>query len=349
MKKVKLILLLIVLIILIVIGLKYLPRDYKIKYEISNVTVIEKYNYDDKYYSFNFSFNGMSIDYNIQKEYISSKKLITNISLLNDSNCLKINSKLLNEDIICKDNDKYYTSFYDEKDFNKEIDKYENYKIYNLNNHKYYLWNYNYFVYLSNEKKDIIKLFDDDVYKLELSFKNKNNIYIANYDDKYSFDLFYVINTEKNKVSKTKLNIDLYFDSYVLGEYNKYVYIYDKQKETEYRIDLNDGETIKNNYEYYNNGKWIGTTKNKLNKGNISFIDDSNFYYSVDNGLLVFNTPNYKLNTSNIVVDYLVDSNNYEAFFISGDTLYYVNIYSGINKVLSCKEWKYNQSNVFVF
>ena len=73
------------------------------------------------------------------------------------------------------------------------------------------------------------------------------------------------------------------------------------------------------------------------------------FFYEIVNSKLIYHTPDNTINVTSMNVDYLVKSNDTEAYFISGNILYYVNAYNSITKEIGYKEWSYNKGNVFVF
>ncbi len=323
------------------------PHNYEITYKLNEYDIKENYNVNNNIYTFDIGTKEDNYIFNIKSEYFTKRKLVTNVS--KKDNCITIDSVLLSNYTICKKDGKYFSNFYDAKLTNKKSDTFEGIDIYELGSHTYFVWNYNKMLALKNKNLSKIELFNSDVYNIDLYYLLDQYLIIPNYDEKYSFSSLYMINSKNYKTSKIYLNIDLYYDSYFLGDYDDDIYIYDLKKEQEYRINPFKKNIYKNKYEYYDNGKWYDTTRKALNDKKIFFNQTKEFYFDVENNLLIYNTPAYKINVSNIKVDYLISSNEKNAFFLSNGILYYVNIYNDITKVLGYKEWNYNQGNVFIF
>ena len=81
----------------------------------------------------------------------------------------------------------------------------------------------------------------------------------------------------------------------------------------------------------------------------ILFNQKSSFKYEIINNKLIYKTPLYDLNVINMDIDYLIKSDDTDAFFVSNGSLYHINIYKGITKLIENKEWLYNKGNIFVF
>lgn len=323
------------------------PHNYEVDYVLGGYNVNESYNKAKKIYTFKIGIGDEEYLLNIKNDYMVNKKIITSVT--KKDNCITIDSKLINNYSICKNDGSYYTDFYSNKSNNKKSETFEGIDIYDLNNHTYLLWNYNKLIALTNKNYSKISLFNDDLYNLDLYYQLDNYLIVPNYDEKYSFSSLYMVNAKTFKTNKVYLNIDLYYDSYFVGNYKDDIYLYDHKKETLYRINPFKKTIVKNKYEYFDDNKWINSNKKDFKNEKVYFNMTKDFYYGIDNKKLIYYTPSYEVNVTNINVDYLVRSDEKEAFFISNGILYYVNIYDNIYKVLGYKEWNYNKGNIFIF
>jgi len=323
------------------------PHNYNISYVLGGYNIDESYDKDKKIYSFKINANDDEYLLNIKNDYLVKRKVITSVT--QKDNCITIDSNLLNNYSLCKKDGKYYTDFYSSKLNDRKIETFEGIDIYDLSNHTYFLWNYNKLIALKNKNYSKISLFNNDLYNLDLFYQLDRYLIVPNYDESYTFSSLFIVDSKNFKTNKVYLNIDLYYDSYFVGNYKDDIYLYDHKKETLYRINPFKKTIYKNKFEYYDNNKWIDASKRDFKNEKIYFNMTKDFYYSVDNKKLMYHTPSYDINVTNINVDYLVKSDEKEAFFISNGILYYVNIYNTINKVVGYKEWNYNKGNIFVF
>ena len=221
--------------------------SYELEYVVDNINVKESYDKDNKVYNFNLSYNDLNFEIVSFDKYINKRKLIKTINIGED-NCMSFDS-LVSLYSICYSDDKYFTKYIDDTKSFKEESSYENIEINNLNDKTYLLWNYQDFIYLSNNKKTKINLFNKDIYNLNLNYQFDNYLVLPDYEEDYIFDKVYIINTDKAKVTNFKLRYELYFDSYFLGNDKQNVYLYDLKNEQEYYLDLKKEDIYKTNYK----------------------------------------------------------------------------------------------------
>ena len=345
MKKLKFLIFFLCTIFFIFIIFYFLPHNYNINYKIDNFLINQKYNNKTKIYSFKITNNDNVFLYSVQDKYYRKRKQISNISLIN--NILKIKLKNLEDFYIKKSDSEYYSLYYDDITNDKVKQTYKNIDIYNLNAN-FYIWNYNELINITNDNIKSIKLFNNDIYNLDLVYQFNNYLLIADYNNKYIFNKFYLINSNNNKIKDVKLTKDIYFDSYFLGNYKNNIYLYDKQSNLLYKINPFKETIEKNKFEYLDNNVWKKTTKNKLDKGNVSFINTKYFYYEIVDKKLYYITPTNRINVVNMDVSNIIYSDENICYFISNDTLYYVNK-NKIIKIMKYSEWKFNNSNVYIF
>lgn len=347
MKKVRNLILFFALSFLTFLIVSFLPKSYEYKYILKKVEITERYNKNTKVYSFILKADDVIYEYSLENRYIKKRGLIDSISIKN--NCLTAKASKTFSFNICKKEDGYHTSFYSKKDNDKVLDKYGRINIYNLNNHKYYIWNYTDFIAIDSENYEKISLFDNDVYELALITKLNDYLVIADYDQKYKFDKMYLINSKNNKVEEANLDKEIYFESYILGTYKKDIYLYDLQKELEYKINPFKETVNKSAYEIRVDKKWEKISVNKLNKKNTFFEDNNNFEYFIKDDYLYYKADNISIKVSDKIVTNIIESNKKTAYFISEDALYYVDIEKGIIKIMSNSEWNFNSKNIYIF
>ena len=326
----------------------YLPRSYKYDYMLGKISVIEKYDKTNKVYSYLFFDGTIKYEYSLKHNYINKRGLIDKVKT--DNECIYVESKKLDNFSVCKNENGYYSTYYDNEIEGKVIDEYEHINVFDYNKRKYYIWNYFEFIVLTEDDHNKVELFENDVYELDLVTKlGKNHLVIADYNQKYKFDLLYLINTQKDNVKKILLNREVYFNSYILGTYKKSIYLYDLQKELIYKINPFKEEISKTSYEILIDDNWEDVSINKLNKKDIKFETNEYFKYVLVDGNLYYETSNIKIKVTDLEVTNIVESNLKEAYFISGDTLYFIDIHEGIKKIMSYSEWNFASKNIYIF
>ena len=347
MKKLVVLISSIIIILIIVIIIINIPKSYQYEYKIDDFNILEKYDKNNKIYTFKIKTKDESYDYAFKEDYQKKKGLIKKIKLSN--NCLDVSLEKIDSFSICQNKDGYYTKYLNDEDNTKKKSSYENIDIYNLNNHTYLIWNYNYFIGLNEKKKEKITLFDNDFLKLDVALKYQDNLVIGDYNEEYLFDKFYVINAKKMKVDTVKINIPIYLNSYFLGEYQDSLYLFDMQAKQEYEIDLDEGLVYRINPMVLVNGKWEDSSIIKLTNKEEVFTYEENFNYVLENNKLYYKTSVNKILVSNLDIDKLIYQDGKEAYFLVKDTLYYVHLDKGIKKLLSYSEWQFNNSNIYIF
>ena len=61
---------------------------------------------------------------------------------------------------------------------------------------------------------------------------------IADYDNKYEFNKFYLIDIKKGKKETITSNQSISIDSYVQGSYKNDIYLFDKNNKIQYQINI---------------------------------------------------------------------------------------------------------------
>lgn len=363
MKKV-LVIVLLVLTFLIIIA--FLVKGYSIEYTLNDVKVTEKY--EDNRYHFEFD-NKYIMDIYSSKKL--SKKRIEKIEKVKDGNyeCLILTSDL-EVYPLCRDKDNQIS--YDlvdsekiEKLFNKkdEIkeDSEKSFEFFNNLDEDTYvaIWKYNGFYILNGDEVETLDLFNEDRYSNDLCTNTDRYIFVPDYDSNHTFKSFYVVDLKKKDYKKYDMEFEIDYDSYILGQNEEFVYLYDSKYKIEYEFNLKKGKvSIIGNEEEgfitYKNSIKKETSYSKLNKKEERFTFKNDFIYGYENKDDKF-IKNFKENNkiSNIIygkeVDY-IDSYQDKVFFLDGEYLYLFTPFYGSKKIVRNFEWNFNKDNtIFVY
>ena len=229
-------------------------------------------------------------------------------------------------------------------------------------------------VIVSDGETKSVDIFDEDIYKREISAFNENYYITADYSDNQNFRVFYVVDliTGKEKILKAPDNIS--FDAYIQGFVGNKAYVYDVNNEKQYEIDLDNGEikaigSASRGISYYD-GKWSYITAVKANNKllfktsketytNYASFDKignklSGFYYFYEKDEDVYNVYRSfvqwkKLRRKLFTVDdyrELAFEEDY-IFYKDGDTIKMYSDYTGIKTVVKTSELSFNENTLF--
>lgn len=358
-------------------------RGHNINYNIGNFLVKEKFTANDKYY-FKIKSDKMNINFKIKENYNKSqnvikkliyeevdgykcllpifkdKKIITDIMCLKDDTIFYAGS--LNNILIIN---KFQKHGYDPNKFQdsaKKLNISNTQSIYkeNISKNTYLAIETYRGLTLFNGKDTKIKLFENDVYKKPISIFTDKYYIVADYASEYTFKNFHVVNIINGEKNNIRSYNDISFDSYIMGEVDNNVYLFDKENKEQYKIDLKyeTVETVgnKNDIKFYN-GKWSNISlQEALKEKKFTTYNDEKGYEKVDkfNGYYYYykkedeykiyrsDEENPKLKTylfsaSDLNTKYIKD----KIYFRKGtDFCYYTN--KGVRKVLTEKELEFN-------
>lgn len=369
--------------------------------------------YDKDDYYFEISHEKFKMNFQVPVNYNKSEKVISTIKhakvsnmycvmpifkggkVLTDIMCLEVQDKKNKSKLIEM---KFYHDLSSDKkkllsDFVKSLEKYG----YNVNDYKdsasehklsntitlyddnmvenHYVAMENYKgLLLFNNKQSNTKVFENDVYKKPLKIFNGKYYIVADYNEEYSFKNFYVVNLINGKVSKIRSYDEISFDSIVEGSVGDDIYFFDKDSETQYKINLKH-ETVesvsdKNNLKYYN-GSWQSMTLNEAASGK----KFDNYYSKVPNGFTKADCLGKKVgycyyykkqNNSNVydvyradvqnknLITYLFTTSNIDSVIYLNDYIYFLNensVYyyhnNGVRRVLENTEIEFNDDLSF--
>lgn len=386
------------LIILIIIlfalkGLFYIFDDgHDISYNIGNFNVEETLDTKNNNYYFNLVSDEVNLNFQIFQNYHKSSKVITKILHKKVSNYECVlpvfkNGEIYTDVMCVKDNVITYAHDIEDdkvKDYLKTLEKQgydpEKYKdngektnlsntltIYenNLLENNYVAMETYKGLELLSKSAETVNIFENDVYTKPISTFTGRYYIVADYTAEYTFQKFYVVNIINGEIKEIRSYDEISFDSYIMGSVDGEIYLFDKDAQIEYKINL-DRETVeqfadKDHLQIYN-GKWQDITlMDALNgakfdnyhsdkiKGYAKVDKPNDYYYYIyeeDGGIYhVYraDVQNPKLKT------YLFDTTNLDSVVYLDNIIYYQNgnsyyyyTDSGTRKIIDNTELEFN-------
>ena len=389
-KKNKLLVLLVLLIGLIIICRRVLVFEsinYKLSIDGSKIKIKEVYN---KNYYIEINTGKHIYPIRIYENLNEKRKIVKDIYFYKDDTieCVLpiINNKTYT-DIMCYQ-DEILRDYHNIIGENLKLDKYvDSINLYNINQYnkepsskktigsiKYNLHDnftnsiaittYNGIVIDGEE----IKLFENDVYSNKISTFINNYYVVADYDNKYSFNYFYIVDLKTKEVNKLKSKEDISYDSYIQGIVDNKIYVYDIDNENQHEIDMEKRSinviSSDKYVKYYSNKKWEKMNKVKANKeilfdykvldNNFTKYDyvkeSENYYYLFKKDGIFYklyrvdkkNTEVYKF-IFEVPVTNLFYNDNY-IYYTYKNKLYYYNDITGLKVVLENSELEFNNT-----
>ena len=332
------------------------PKNYKSNYDVGKYKVVEEYNKKSGSYLFKMTINKKEYSYLFNEDYVSKRHLINKIDVSknNDSTCILPKSSYIEFYPICYKDEYVSLNLVDNnlkykfKKTNNKYSEYKKVKIYNLYDKNYLVYNYNGFLFIGDNNKNV-KLDTNNEYSLDNLYKT-NEYLIVPIIDNYYISEFIFINGLNSKTYKVKVDTDISKDIRYLGEYKNNLYFIDNKEEREYLINIKKRrvEELEKPVIVKNNKITI-TTIEDIIKNNLSFINKNNFFVVENNTLYKVNN-NIKIKVSNKEIEKVVSVSDYEVSYISKGILYVYNMYDGEIKLLENFEWNFNRDNqVYIF
>ncbi len=395
----------IIIFILIFICVHFLSKGYTNKYSIDDFSIKEVYTKDeqnehDNYY-IEIGINDIVYNYQFYKQIEDDNKLVKDILYYDgEYKCLlPILSDDIKVDFLCYKDKKYY-NYRDIVGDEEHLDKFiqdiddDKYSLNDFKDNKKNGKDYNKITYYKDnipdefiismstlrgflsidDKVNSIELFDQDVYKRELSIFSNNYYVTADYSDNQEFREFYVVNILNGKEKIVKTPDYISFDAYIQGVVDDCIYIYDINNEKQYSLNLNElsvtEEGNANKGIKYYNGNWSNISSIKANsiqlftnnrlsvKENQYVFKDGNklsgfyyYFYEIDNGYEVYraNVQNSKLRKYLFTVkDYsdVIFEEDY-IFYKDNNTIKMYSDYTGVKTIIKDTELEFNDNIYF--
>jgi len=370
--------------------------NHKVEYKIVNdktFNVIEVYNRGNYYFKVSNLDNNYYFDY--KNSSYKTKKVLKDV-LYYEKNDLKCIFPVLKKDetinIFCLKDDILYTYDYFKEDLeefantikdkgynvqnfsdNEIFKKIDSSKVYQENILKdtyIYVWKYNGFYSINSKNLEKLDLFSNDIYSNDSGVHVLKYYVVPDYDEKYEYSKFYIINMINNKVQelKFKKKKTITNDYYINGIVNDKLYIFDVDNLVQYKINpkrlkieevgnKNDGGLFYDGKAFDNLNIYDFKEEQLIFKQDIKvpdevndydeiFINGENIYYTLNNDFIyynkILNKNIYLFNMEGVSNIDLIDNTLY---FIKGDTLYYYDIYYGLKKVITYDEFLFNKTN----
>lgn len=224
-------------------------------------------------------------------------------------------------DIICQD-DKITTYYYNIRGIDTRIDEFANsIQEYNINDwidQETETTNLgNVFVYKNNLISDLylgltsykglysindkvsknvidIPIFKNDIYNPRISTQIDNYYFVADYNENYEFNKFYLINLLNKEITTIYSKNKISFNSYIQGIVESSVYLMDTDNKKQYEVDIKSKKIIEIGNEnigvkFYNAGIWENKNVFETIKNQDKFIyqqiNETEFYkdyYKID-------------------------------------------------------------------
>ena len=351
-KKIKLIVLLLILLLgfTTFLFIIYSQKDYETNYNVRGYKIIEKYDKNKSYYVFLIAKNNITYPYIIENKSFIKRDLITDIKIYNKENeeCIMPISDKLKFYPLCSDGDNMYTHNLSNVETLYEYQKYQNVdtsfndtKINFLNNLYFAIYDYQGFNLINTKDNKNIKLFQNDVYNLNLIYQMQDNLIIPDYNENHYFKKFNILNIKTGKLKEIKSDFSISFNSVFLGDYKNKIYLLDQKEEAEYEIDLKKEIIKKVDFKILQNNKWVKKTYKQIIKDNLNFLTQN----KIDNTLYK-KIENILVKISNLNVTKIIYNANDTIYYLSEMNLYMYNEIYGEVLLLSNFEWNFNNNNI---
>lgn len=341
-------------------------QNYQKIYVKKQITIEEKYNRTTKSYQFKLTKGDKVFPFSLKSKQFFTRKIINDVEIKEKDStiCIIPKSKKIETYPLCYQEDSLI-SYHElanpdlipeqyKKQISIEKDSYQKIDINTLNNKKYYIWNYKGFYAIDKKGKKEIPILENDTYNLTLISKVGKYIVMADYNSKYNFDTFYVINSQNNKVKEIKNKEDISFESYIAGVYKKRLYIIDKKNKKEYELNPKKGKITnimtQKNGRILSNNEWQKISTNKLTSAEHKFTFNQVHNYELINNQLYEIEGEFKTRLSSKEIKEIVCAQDEHVYYIAEDKLYFYNPKYGETLIMSYFEWNFNYHNmIYIF
>lgn len=397
---------------IIYLGIQFIfdlfSKGHDDEYEIKNQNIVFKVkeisNFVDNNYYFEISggtnifkfqvYNNFNKDKNVIEkiEYFEDDKyecvlpIFKNDKVITDMMCINNGVTYYYHDI--KSNDQQLDEFISTinyYDINKYIDgaistNIENIDVYKQNlisNHYIGITNYKGIYNISSNFNSVvynISLFNKDIYNQKLGTFIYKYYVVADYNKDFEFNEINVIDLVNLSTNKINSDTAISLDGYIQGVIDNKIYLFDKDRQYQYEINMNNKTVVKNskdNIKYYNSGNFTTMTLKEANE-ELKFVYDeinyqnneyeridrvgneTGYYYLYKNNGNGYNV--YRINIQdNEGLTYLFETNTIDNVFYIDNYVYFINnsivqVYSdtfGIKNLVKYKELEFNKNIIF--
>ena len=303
MRKIRMIVILLFIVLIAFCCVRFFSKGYEITYklkdknefEIKEVYTRNIKNEKDNYY-IEITIGKTTYSYQFFKDF-EKRKVVTDILYYKgEYECLlPLIEEIALTDFVCYKNNTFYNyahirgtekkldEYIDSLDTLYDLEKWLNLSEATIDYNGVYLYKENvvdkHNVIITNLRgvfsiTDTIKTinaFNKDIYSRPLSAIVGKYYVTADYEESRQFRTFYFINIATGKIKTQKAPAFVSFDSYIQGVIDSKIYLYDRDNEVQYEIDV-DNTTVtevgnkKKEIKYYTNGEWTTISTTKANK-----------------------------------------------------------------------------------
>jgi hypothetical protein len=343
--------------------------------------------------------------------YIGKKEILKDLILYNDGNLMcaypLFKDKVENIDVLCNTGDKYYLygslkgkyisldnfvaslklkgySHPSWDNINLETRSVDNFSIYFNNitdDMNISLWQYKGFYKITSEGEKLLTLVNSDQYEPILTTMVNQYYVIPDYKLPHQFERFFITNFLSGDMDTFELGMSISYNSFIQGVVNNKIYLIDRDKKTQYSIDIYRHEVklvgdVDNSTKYYSNGKWsqksiydaidnnltfemINTIPDNLKVMNLYLTGEvggetDGYYYlymKEDNNVNVYRVDKQNTNIMTLLFSVPSVNNikyvNKDIYLISNDTLYVYRDSFGLRPLIKYNEFVFNKSNLY--
>lgn len=348
----------------------YMPKDYITNYMVTDFNIIEKYDSKKRIIHFNIVKDENKYNLSLKMNYTQRRHLIKDVEYIFEDNISCVLPIIENKKTypLCKEDDKnIHFSLVNNDNIQNFIDKhykftnndagkeYENIEIFDFNKNVFIVWNYDSLLYLSDKENKKISLFKSEVLDTSLIYKINKYLIMPNYDEKYNFTSFYIIDLDKFEKTLWETEYEISYNSYILGSHDDNLFLVDRKNKLQYKITPNKQKisivNLKDKSAIIYNEGFEKISINKLVNKDHKFINQSAFNFKYENNNFVVkdfeNNETLLLNKPNIKI---IASEEHQVFYLINDELYTFDLYKGPIKLMKYFEWNFNyQNKIFIY
>ncbi|MBR2678301.1 MAG: hypothetical protein IKE63_02670 [Bacilli bacterium] len=251
---------------------------------------------------------------------------------------------------------------------------YKQLKVYNKNidsDHVHFIWNYKGIYVIKKDDISYKKIIDYDLYDNVMTTVVDKYYVLFENSSVNGIENVYYYNIDKDKVDSFKLEIKLSKNSYINGVVDNLIYVTDKRQKKEYAINIKDESITEVDNDQTSYIVYDNSLKKTLSKSDYfmqdNFFDNSyivdkkvtsskslkkeyNYYYYVEDNKfykVLESNKNHKILLFELdnITDWLIKDR--ELIVLKDDTIYLYTDQSGLKRVLSTNELRYNYENIY--
>lgn len=385
--------LVLVLVCLLIIPfiIRLFHKNHLVEYSLSKYKVEEEFFIEDGKHNYNFTLSKDDRTYifSIDQNFSKKKKVLANILEYEEGNIsciLPITKKKSLSNLVCLKDSKQVSNYLlkDDSNYLKIVEEATNYKgfqednepkeyqkllVYSnniLDDQVFYIWNYKGIYVLEKENISYQKILDFDLYENIMATTVGKTYVLFDNSSAGGIDKVYCYNPNSKKLYNFKLNIKLEKDSYINGVRGNLIYVTDKKKKIQYKIDIVKGEIEVVGNEEILYITYINGEKTLLNKSDFfmkkQLFDSNHIMVNEKSDCIYDSRYNYCIDESNFIkmnskknevalfnIDDVTEwgMQNHELLILKEDTLYSYDDYYGLRKIVEYRELHYNYSNIY--